>query len=331
MKISAIQIATSLLLASFTLSASAQELKIGAASKGGEYTNSIVPSLHQKLQEHGYTAVAQISAGSQQNVEDVLSGKLSVALSQWDVAALAMDEGAQDKLALIGKIAPEALLCAVNVNGRARSFYDFTDPRESPLKVSVGAEKSGTARTFAYLQRLDPRLQGLELVYNADIKAELHRLTSKSRDAVCFVMMPNPDNPLLQLVAEEDELKFINFVNKKIASAQIGGEQVYDVIEVPVSPGVWGIGADTVTTLVTFVGLIIDKTRADLGLTVMLNAIASDPELLPPTSAAGKALLMYDKYKVKAGETASEWSEVAGDKAHEWSEMATEKAKEYMK
>lgn len=324
MKSIALRAATVALLASFSLAAGATELKIGAASKVGEYTNSIVPALNKKLQPHGYSAVAQISQGSQQNVEDVSAGKLTVALSQWDVAALAMEEGAGDSLTLIGKIAPEALLCAVNKEGRARSLYDFTDPRETPLKVSVGGEKSGTAKTFAYLQKLDPRLKGVELVYEEDIEAELHRLASKARDAVCFVMMPNPDNPLLKLVHEEDDLEFIDFVNERLANAQIGGEHVYDVIEVPVSPGVWGIGAKTVDTLVTWVGMIVNKDMADLRLTVLLKTIASEPDLLPPTSAAGKALLLYDKYKVKAGESARSWSEQAGDTARDWTEKAKE-------
>jgi TRAP-type uncharacterized transport system substrate-binding protein len=321
-----VQLVVAALLVSSSLSAWSTELKIGAAGKQGEYTNTIVPALDKKLRSHGYSAVAQVSQGSQQNVEDVSSGKLTVALSQWDVAALAMQEGAGEQLTLIGKIAPEALLCAVNVNGRARSLHDFTDPRETPLKVSVGSEKSGTARTFSYLQKLDPRLKGVELIYDEDLEAELHRLTSKARDAVCFVMMPNPDNPLLKLVHESKDLEFIDFVNKKLANAQIGGEHVYDVIEVPVSPGVWGIGAKTVNTLVTWVGMIVNKDQADLRLTVLLKTIASEPDLLPPTSAAGKALLLFDKYKVKAAEAAHDWSEKAGETARDW----TEKAKDMM-
>ncbi len=308
---SALRMATAVLCASFTLSAWSAELTIGAASLVGEYTNSIVPALDRKLQSHGYSARAKISQGSQQNVEEVAAGELTVALSQWDVAALAMEAGAADKLTLIGKIAPEALLCAVNTEGRARSLHDFTDSRETPLKVSVGGEKSGTAKTFAYLQRLDPRLQGVELVYEQDVAAELHRLTSKARDAVCFVMMPNPDNPLLRLVHEADNLEFIDFVNERLANAKIGGESVYDVIEAPVSPGVWGIGAKTVTTLVTWVGLIVNKEQADLRLTVLLKTIASEPDLLPPNSAAGKALVLYDQYKAKAGETARDLTEKA--------------------
>ena len=86
---------------------------------------------------------------------------------------------------------------------------------------------------------------------------------------------------------------------------------MYDVIEVPVSPGVWGVGADTVNTLVTWVGLIVNKTQADLGLTVLLNGVASEPDLLPPTSAAGKALLLYDTYRIKAEEATGQWSEKA--------------------
>jgi TRAP-type uncharacterized transport system substrate-binding protein len=323
MKTISLQIAITAILAFFAIDAFSTELKIGAGSAVGEYTNTIVPAIGKKLEPYGYNVVAQVSQGSQQNVEDVASGKLTVALSQWDVAALAIEEGAGTNLTLIGKMAPEALLCAVNKQGRARSLHDFTDRREPPLKVSVGGEKSGTARTFAYLQELDPRLKGLELIHEPDVEAELHRLSSKARDVVCFVMMPNPDNALLKLVADADDLEFIDFVNGKLANAKIGGEKVYDVIEVPVSPGIWGIGAETVNTLVTWAGMIVNKTQADLGLTVLLKSVASEPDLLPPTSTAGKALVLFDKYKVKAEEAANVWVEKAGEAAGEWTEKAT--------
>jgi TRAP-type uncharacterized transport system substrate-binding protein len=313
-----------LLLAAPT--AFSEQLEIGAGSQAGEYTGTLVPAIDKKLRGHGYSAVAKISEGSQQNIEEVLAGTLKVSLSQWDVAALAMGEDTTGKLVLLGNMAPEALLCAGHKEGRVKSYADLTDAHDRPLTVSVGGERSGTARTFAYLSKIDERLGGLEYVYNPNIAEELRRLSSKNRDAVCFVMMPNPDNKLIGQVAEDESLRFFGIDNPQFAQVKINGKQIYDIVEVPVSPGVWGIGADTVTTLVTGVGLVINSELVDLGLSVILKSVMQDPELLPPGTTAGKAQALYDKYSVKAAELGT----AALEKTKEYHSIAVEKTSEAM-
>ena len=277
-----------------------KEITIGAGGPSGEYTNTIVPALDKALRPYGIRASVKVSAGSQQNVEEVLSGVIDAGLSQLDVAAVNMEADADETLVLLGRIAPEALLCAARTNGRVRNYNDLTDDHQSPLKVSVGRDKSGTARTFAYLQYLDPELQGLQLIYKKNVKVELSRLVSGNRDLVCFVMMPNPDNELIKLVADNDDLFFIDFYNSRLLGAKVGEMPIYGVMEVPVTPGVWGFGAKRVTTLVTWVGVVVNEDNIDEGVLDALATVVLEPDLLPPSTPAGKAKQLFDDFAKKA-------------------------------
>lgn len=277
------------------------EIVIGGGSASGEYTNTIVPAIDRALRPYGFRASVKTSAGSQQNVEDVLSGQMKAALSQLDVAAVAMANDESESLVLLGKIAPEALLCAARQSGRVRNYHDLTDEHDRPLKVSVGKEKSGTARTFAYLQHLEPGLQKLQLVHKKNTKVELSRLISGNRDLVCFVMMPNPDNELIKLVADSDELFFIEFFNPKFLGARVGETRIYGFMDVPVSPGVWGFNAKKVKTLVTWVGVVVNEEAIEEGALDALATVVLKPDLLPPSSPAGKAQQLFDEFTKKAG------------------------------
>jgi len=280
--------------------AAGKEIVMGAGSTSGEYTNTIVPAIDQALRTHGFRASAKVSAGSQQNVEDVLSGELMAALSQLDVAAVNMANDPNESLVLLGKLAPEALLCAARKGGRVRNYFDLTDQHASPLKVSVGSAKSGTARTFAFLQQLDPELNRLQLIHKKNVKVELSRLISGNRDLVCFVMMPNPDNSLVKLVADNDELFFIEFVSPAFTTAKVNQTTIYGFMDVPVTPGVWGFRAEKVRTLVTWVGVIVNEDTIDEAALDAIATVVLDPELLPATTAAGKAKRLFDEFSSKA-------------------------------
>jgi glycosyltransferase involved in cell wall biosynthesis len=77
--------------------------------------------------------------------------------------------------------------------------------------------------------------------------------------------------------------------------------QGYDFMEVPVTPGVWGMGAETVKTLITQVALVVDEEGMESGALNALATVLLKSDLLPPTSAAGKANEMWGKVSDKAG------------------------------
>jgi len=267
----------------------ATELKIGAGSQTGEYTNTIVPAIGNALTEHGYSAVAVESAGSLENIENVKAGSITAGLAQLDAVALSMTEEGGENLAVLGgKIAPEALFCAA----KKISYADLVDSvREEELKVSVGPAKSGTSVTFQYMMALDKDIHKVKLVNDASTKLAINLLLSGGRDLVCFVMSPNPENELIKLVTDNKELNFIEIDRPVFATAKVGDMNVYGIMEVPVSGGFLGFSLKTekVKTLVTWVGLVVNTTTTDAGALDALAQVTLKEDLLPDDSLAGKA------------------------------------------
>ena len=311
-------------LAAFAVSSMAAEIKIGAGPEDGEYAQTIVPAINDALaasSEHSATAV--ISAGSQENIDHLLSGELSAALVQLDV--LALNPGSEETLQVLELLAPEALLCAAQEGGKVRSYYNLTDKYADSLVLSVGAPGSGTARTLEFLLSLDFDIDAskLDLVYEPNTAAEIDRLAAGNRDMVCFVRLPNPDNPLIEQVNDIDNLMFIDFISAAALEPSYGDLPLYNTMSVPVSKGVFGLGADKVDTLTTWVALVVRKDL-DPQLVAALEQVAADPELLPPTTAAGKAKRMFGDFKEKT----EDWTQSAKEKASELTATATEKASE---
>lgn len=275
----------------------AETLKIGAGSLSGEYANTIVPSIDKALKSQGYRAIPVISAGSPENLEKIKAGQLVAALMQFDVAVFNMtaQQDLQQRLLLLGKIAPEALFCAAKKGGKIATYDDLTDERTVPLKVAIGNKKGGTAATFHYLMQLDTALasQHFEFFYKEDIHAEINRLLSGGRDLVCFVMMPNPDNALVQAVVTNEALFFINIDKPIFKRAPVGYEKVYDIQEILISEGL--IFEGKIKTLVTWVGLVVNREKIDKKLLNIIKNIVEREDLLPTHSLAAKAKILLEK------------------------------------
>jgi len=295
-------ISTTALLATMTM-AYAETIQIAAGAEDGEYTNTIVPALNQALRKYGYRAHAEISAGSQENIDNVWAGKMQAALSQLDVAALNMigerPAEAQGDLIFMGQFAPEALFCAAKEGGKVASYDDLTDPLKQNLNVSVGKKGSGTARTFEYLMKLDPKLSQVKLIQEGNPTVQLNRLLSGGRDLVCFVIMPNLENELVKTVLDHKKLMFIDINKPVFTQAKVGGIRVYDLMEVTVSEGFFGFGAKKVKTLVTWVGLVVNDKLTDEILLKVLSKVALQDNLLRPDSLAAKAKALFEQLKAK--------------------------------
>ena len=333
MKKFAATLITSFALASIGVSVYAAELVIGAGSESGEYTNTIVPAINTALEGQDLTAKAMVSQGSQENIAKLINGDLDAALVQLDVLAMNIEAASAAGLELVDVITPEALLCAVHKEGRVRSYYNLTDDQlDKPLVVSIGAELSGTAQSLPYILAMDPDFDdnNVDFVYGENIEAELDRLAGGSRDMVCFVMMANPKNPLIAKVNDDDQLEFIDFVSAYALENKVGESNVYESSVVPVSDGLWGFRAAKVETLVTWVALVVSNKVDDVTISALTTALAK-PDLLPPTTAAGKAKRLYGDFKDKAKTYTAKAKEKAlmlKDKAKEKTSELTEMAKE---
>ena len=333
MKKFAATLITSFALAFIGISVHAAELVIGAGGASGEYTNTIVPAIDAALEGQDLTVKAMTSQGSQENLAKLLNGELDAALVQLDVLAMNVEQASAAGLQLVDVVTPEALLCAVHQEGRIRSYYNLTDDKlPEPLVVSIGPELSGTAQTLPFVMSMDPDFDAnnIDFVYGANIEAELDRLAGGSRDMVCFVMMANPENPLITKVHESDHLEFIDFISAYALENKVGESNVYETSVVPVSDGLWGFKAEKIETLVTWVGLVVSKNVDDVTIDALTTVLAK-PDLLPPTTTAGKAKRLYGEFKDKAKDysaKAKEQAIILKDKAKDYTAKAMEKASE---
>lgn len=276
----------------------AEEIKIGTGNLSDEYTNIIVPAISEALQDYGYTAIAEKATNHQESIDNVLSGNLPVALSPLDVAALSMTPAydPDESLLLVGgKLVPEALFCVAYKGGSIVNYDDITGEREKPLKISVGDKNSTTARTFISLMKIVQALKNIEFYHKEKLNLELNRLLSGRRDLVCFVTMPNPDNELIKMVMEHDELFFININHPSFAITKIGKIRIYDIMELPVSRGFFGFNQKTIKTLVTWVGLVVNENQVEPKLLDALATIVMEPDLLPSNTLMAKAKRLFDK------------------------------------
>jgi len=287
-----------LIITLLALVAHAETIKIGAGSSDGEYANIIVPAINEALQEYGYTALAETSAGTQEDIDKIISGQIVAALSQLDVAALNMTaekDPNENLLLLWGRIAPKALFCVAHRGGNVASYDDLTDEeQETPLKVSVGDEKGGTALTFQYLMKLDPNLKNITFYHKGKTRVEINRLISGRRDLVCFLTMPDPKNELIRGVMEHDELFFINIDNPAFDQVKIGTNRIYEIVEIPVTCGFLGFNQEKVKTIQSWVTMVVNEDKIDESLLDALSTVVMKPDLLEGNTLMAKAKRLFN-------------------------------------
>jgi len=285
------------LLVSFT-TALAETVKIGTGMLPEGHTQLIIQAFNEALQEYDYTVVAEPAASSQENIDNVISGKTPIALSPLDVAAqhLRQENDPNENLLLVGgKLVPEALFCVAYKGGNVVTYDDLTDKQEKTLKISVGNEKGATARTFQSMMKLDPELKNIEFYYEDSTMKEINRLLSGRRDLVCFITLPDPENEIIEAVMAHDELLFITINHPSFAMAKTGKLRIYDIMEVPVSSGFLGFRQKQLKTLVTWLGVVVNENKVDKKLLDALSIIVMNPDLLPSNSLTAKAKWLFKK------------------------------------
>jgi hypothetical protein len=290
------------LLGGVTLTASvisqAETVKIGIDMEFEQESQQIVSAISDALEEYGYSAVQIPYSDTPKSLNDVLSGKITAALTGLDVAAQSMiaENDPNDSLLLIGgKLIPEALFCAAYQGGSVMSYDDLTYEQEQALQISVGNEKGTAARTFRQMMALDSDLKNIEFSYEENIGLELNRLLSGRRDLVCFVTLPNSDNEWIKMVVEQEELFFISVNHPSFDRAKMANIRLYDVMEVPITRGFFGFNQKKVKTLVTWIGLVVNENQTESKLLDALTVVVRDSDLLPSDSLWSQTKQLFDK------------------------------------
>lgn len=248
-------------------SAFAADAVMATASEGGAYNKKICPAIAAHVAKAGINLTCQPSKGSGENFENVRAGKVVLALGQLDISGLKQMElqkqsGKEDEsMGTVGFIVPEALFCVAKKGGRMPTANAWTvlNDSETPKQLfvistySAASGPSGTlnflAANFANFKR-NVEIRNLD---NFKFDVELGRLRGGSRDLVCFMNMPNPDDERIQTAVAADDLFFVPFDSPMLATIQINGRPAYHIMDAPISGGMMSFitGGKTVRTIGT--------------------------------------------------------------------------------
>ncbi|MFK5971368.1 MAG: hypothetical protein QM487_14800 [Candidatus Marithrix sp.] len=267
-------------------------VKIG--NIGDDYTNLIIKAIDKNLQEYGYTAISEVAISHQENINKLISGKISTAFIPLDIAATNLINDPKEKLLLIGgKVVPKVFFCVAYKGSDIKTYADLI-ANNTVLKIFVGDKNGATDRTFQHLTQLNPKLQNFKLYYESKTKIELNRLLSGRRDLVCFISVPDPNNELIKMVMGHGELLFITINQPDFITAKIGKIRLYDILEIPVSNGFLGFNQKKVKTLVTWLSIVANEEQMEKQLLDSLTSVVMQPDLFLSQSFAYKIKQFFD-------------------------------------
>jgi len=296
---------TSTLFVSPVLAASTIQMMTGSAK--GSYNTVICPAIanHKAVINEGITVDCVPSNGSGANFDAVLeNGATTVGLSQLDVyarkliAAIAIDEDAEEAMGNIGFIAPEALFCAASKRGRIPegpggwNILADEEPADKQFVISTYAEDSGSAGTIDFIRgEVSEFGASSKMKYKPKLKfeAEMGRLTSGKRDMTCFVSFANPKDKKIAGIEGSDDHFFVEFSAPVLKTLKIGEMPAYQVSEVPLTGSVFNLigGGAKVKTLTTGITLVMNVDEIDTPVYDALVSAVTDPELLPADGIVG--------------------------------------------
>ncbi len=287
-------------------SAAAQEkIKIGTGGPSGVYHTVICPAIAEKVKKHALNSGGKFavecltSAGTGENIDKVKSGEFHAGLAQFDVLGYRYSEekDLDETVVPIGSIAPEAMFCVAAKSGRIKSADQLVDsvPPAKKFVISVGSESSGTALSWQFLMKNDRRLTAnVELKFVKDFKHEIEfgRLHSGSRDLVCFMQTPSPDNERIKDVISSPDLQFVAMSRPEWAAYQINNLAAYAIMPAQIK-GAMSMAVSAVDTSVSTIHtkstLILNPDNVKGDMFKVVNDAVRSNDLLPPKSPAGMA------------------------------------------
>ena len=241
----------------------------------GSYFGTFGPLLQEILDREFFDYTLQTSAGSGENIDQVVSNPQAIGMTQTDVLAFqtSQDPTLTDSIVIIRNDVANECLYAVTSEENADRLTNWGDVRAYArrLQFAMGPEASGSARTFQFLQTFDERLAGAQRVsYMNSTDDAIDAVVSGDADVAFFVQFADPDNPRFETI-NDSRLAFIPVIDRSILRQRFDDSRAYVPLEVKVtSAGLlsWR-GVERVLTACT-----------------PLAYITGDPALLPDGSEA---------------------------------------------
>ncbi|MEO1280248.1 MAG: hypothetical protein AAFV69_00790 [Pseudomonadota bacterium] len=326
-----------------TTSATAEDVVIHTGGSSGAYHSSFCPALKDQLGKDGITATCEVSSGTAENMQTVSENLSHFAYGQLDV--LALKSGAFGGAKRFDKVRVDDVRECLFAVTKTKALSNFGEVavRSSELTFVLPPEKSGSAKTFAFLQKIDPYGlgQGRAIRYEADTDSAIDEAMSNDNTVALFVQFPDPENERFKAIQKKGG-HIVPVLDRNLLDQRLGGQRVYFAQETQVANPSWlASGTKVVTSctpLVIFTGAsndIAGQTERDdhAAIVSKVKGYRADA-LLPRQSLFARVIRRTRELSSTGAEKFVEYSEKAReraapllDKAREAAERAVDTAK----
>ena len=246
----------------------ANEIHTGGAS--GSYHTAFCPLLRQRLGSLGTTYQCSTSDGSSANIRRILRDPSDFGFSQLDVFTLESQIlGGASRFSIVRSGDVRECVFAVTRNKSLTNFGELA-VNARDLRFVLPPEQSGSARTFAYLQRLDPEGLGRarRVSHSNGTDAAIRSALADETAVTFFVQFPDPSNERFQLIKRLGG-HIVPVVDGTILQQRIAGQSVYFAQDTGISqqPHLWNWVGKRVITACTPMVLLSGNSNRVQGIT----------------------------------------------------------------
>jgi hypothetical protein len=321
--------------------------KIHAGPGLGFYQTALCPRLSAELAKSRLDYSCTTSADGRENVARVAATPRDIGLAPLDLLAIeAAQHGGAKAFQRIRTGDLRECLFAVTRNPNLKLYGDLVANAQR-LRFVLPPKGSGSAATFAFLQKSDPNGLGRadRVLHAADIR-EVATLSLAAEDTVgIFVAPPDPGSDDFRRIATLGGT-VLPLLDRAILRQQIDGEKIYFAEETEITQARWTRMATKIVTactpLVLFSGApdrVSDAKQRQDHVDMIATVKALAVEQLLPQQGAFRRMLKRSRELSAAGvekmlgysETARERSRPYLDKAKEAGREALGKVKEKSK
>ena len=245
--------------------ASGNEIHTGGAT--GSYHSAFCPLLQQRLQSLGKAHQCSTSDGSSANIRRVVRNPSDFAYSQLDVFTLESQIlGGASRFSIVRSGDVRECVFAVTRNKSLTNFGQLAVNAQD-LRFVLPPRQSGSARTFAYLQKIDSDGLGqARRVSYSDGTDEAIRAALADDSAVTFfVQFSDPKNERFQLIKRLGG-HIVPVVDGTILKQRIGGQSVYFAQDTGISqqPHLWNwVGKRVITACTPMILMTGNSNRVE--------------------------------------------------------------------
>ncbi|MEO1207581.1 MAG: hypothetical protein AAFV45_14740 [Pseudomonadota bacterium] len=311
------------------------DVTIYTGGETGAYHSSFCPVLSELLDKDGVPARCETSSGTADNMKNVSSDLSDFGYGQLDVLALKSGlYGGAERFEKVRVDDVRECLFAVTKTKDLTNFGEVA-VRASELTFVLPPEASGSAKTFEFLQKIDPYGlgQGGAIRYAGDTDSAINAAVTDDDTVALFVQFPDPANARFKAIQDKGG-HIVPVLDRNLLDQRLGGERVYFAQETQVANAGWLASGTKVVTactpLVLFTGApnqMSDKAeRADHEAVIAKVKAYRADALLPRQSLFARVIRRTRELSSTGAEKFVSFSEQARERAAPLLEKAREAA-----